>query len=372
MQASTGHIGPQTIQSIDFLRAIACLMVVYCHVIGRPLIVLRDTWLPATLVNDFILQPLNIIQRFGFLGVAVFFLISGFIITHTGLNESRFTFAIKRVFRIYPALTASVAVVLLLIPVTEYFGIIDKGIGHGYSNAFLAMLGMDAGFTKQPLMSVSWTLSLELFFYALIFGILPVLKTRPVVAMLSILAFSVILTSTIGMPYHPGRMAAHFAAFMPPFVIGMAIYFCWSGRVGLRHTALILFILWVVMIIGFTNTKPVFMKPTNSYPTQIFYATAIFLGALWVYGRREVAQGAVILFFSKISYSLYLLHLPISSAITLSLHGKVGYAASISISLAVSIFVSYAMYRFIERPGQVAGRRIIGLAAEMTPSLFRR
>lgn len=347
-------------------------MVVYCHVIGRPLIIFNETWLPATLVNDFILLPLNVIQRFGFLGVAVFFLISGFIVTHTGINESRFSFAIKRIFRIYPALIASVALVLVLIPITEQYGIINEGIGHGYSNAFLAMLGMDAGFTKRPLMSVSWTLSLELFFYAMVLIILPLLKSRPVVAMLSILLFSAAMTSTMGLPYHPGRMAAHFAAFMPLFVIGMAVYFCWSGKVRLLYTAMILAAIWIVMIIGFTSAKPAYMEPLNSYPTQVFYATVIFLGALWIYSRKEFAKNAIITFLSNISYSLYLLHLPISSAITLSLHDKIGYVASITISLIASFSVSYAIYRLVERPGQVIGRRIIAKTTSVMPAFVQR
>ena len=226
--------GHPTIQFIEFLRAMACLMVVYCHVIGRPPIVLGQQWAPDMLMAHYVTGPLGIIQNFGFLGVAVFFLISGFIVTHTALLETRFSFLIKRIFRIYPALFVAVVGTVYLSRFAQTLGMSDPAIGIGHTNALLALFGFEAGFTPTVVLGVSWTISIELAFYATLLVVLPVLKRSPIGCMSVLLAICGI--GSYGYAYTGGavpHVVSHWFAFMPIFVVGMSIYFFWSQRVGL-------------------------------------------------------------------------------------------------------------------------------------------
>lgn len=97
------NIQPDSFANISLLRAIAALMVVYDHLFCIvPLRHFGSAAFPAPVVQEYISTPLGIIQDFGWLGVAIFFLVSGFIISHVAMRENRVEFIVKRVFRIYP------------------------------------------------------------------------------------------------------------------------------------------------------------------------------------------------------------------------------------------------------------------------------
>ncbi len=89
---------------LDYLRALAAWAVVWNHMLA--------TWpeqrgihpLVVTAVRAWITQPPGVIQDFGWMAVAVFFLISGFIITHVAAREGVMEFLIKRLFRVFPLL----------------------------------------------------------------------------------------------------------------------------------------------------------------------------------------------------------------------------------------------------------------------------
>src|SRR2546425_5872998 len=95
------------IPSLDGLRATSILMVVVAHVAGTR--------------NCFSLHSIAALGDCGNLGVRVFFVISGFLITtllkeeyeRTGSISLR-SFYVRRVFRIFPAAYAFIAVMLTL------------------------------------------------------------------------------------------------------------------------------------------------------------------------------------------------------------------------------------------------------------------
>ncbi|MES2818378.1 MAG: acyltransferase [Pseudomonadota bacterium] len=372
MLKNTESPGALLIPSIEALRALACLMVVYCHIVGRPIVIFKESWPPATLVNDFIITPLGIIKNFGFLGVGLFFLISGFIVTHTGLNETRFSFFIKRIFRIYPALLITVGATLWLATQAAAAGMTDGAIGIGYSNAWLAALGMEAGISKKLLLDVSWTISIELFFYAHMLALLPLLKTRPIFSIVLLIGWSILLAQLNKLAPEFPRTISHMAAYLPIFAIGAVIYFYWSSRITLSKTAALAALTWIALIINLTATRSDKLAALNSHTTQIAYALFIFLSALWLYQARAINNQAAVRFFANISYSLYLIHLPFSVAITAFLYPKIGLSGAILVSFAVSVVLAYSLYRLIEIPGQRIGRKLLSLNSRRLIGLVKK
>jgi peptidoglycan/LPS O-acetylase OafA/YrhL len=89
---------------VNQLRGIAALLVVWDHMVGQWLSQQRLHWAPNDLVVRFVMVPLNIIQDGGFLGVALFFLISGFVVTRATAQESPVKFAVRRLLRVCPPL----------------------------------------------------------------------------------------------------------------------------------------------------------------------------------------------------------------------------------------------------------------------------
>src|SRR4051794_1142310 len=94
---------------IQLLRGVAPLPVVWAHLGGA--------WYAATHAEIFapfqwfrvmFSEPLHLFQDGAHLGVVVFFLISGYIISHVGQNESLLEFLIKRSVRLLPTLFLAV------------------------------------------------------------------------------------------------------------------------------------------------------------------------------------------------------------------------------------------------------------------------
>lgn len=357
------------ISSIEFLRALACLMVIYCHLAGRPLIIFHEQWLPVELVTNYLVAPLSIIQNFGFLGVALFFLISGFIVMHTGLNETRISFFIKRVFRIYPALFATVGATILLVKYAESVGWADPAIGVGYSHGWLSALGMEAGIADKALLNVSWTISIELFFYAHMLLLLPLLKKHYRVGTLALLGVSVVLAhAQYWFPAFP-RIVSQQTTWIPIFVIGMAIYLHWSERISLKSAVAIGVLAWISLIFNMQANHASKISGLSSHTTQVAYALFIFLATLWFYTAKKIQNPAVIRFFADISYSLYLIHLPFGVAVTLVVYPLFGVTWAIAASFVVSVVMSYTMYVLIEKPGQQLGRKLLMIRPKQAVSV---
>src|SRR6202041_3362715 len=101
---------------------------------------------------------------FGWVGVEIFFVISGFVIANSASRSSPTEFLLGRALRLYPAVwvcaTATVLVLVLF--------------GNGPASEFIlpyihAMLLIPKGVTGQWLDVVYWTLAAETAFYGLVF-----------------------------------------------------------------------------------------------------------------------------------------------------------------------------------------------------------
>lgn len=140
---------PRTIANIQILRGVAALMVVACHAV-------YSTW---KIDPDFSLG--RHLDDFGPVGVDLFFVISGFIIAHTAFLQGRkhpLDFVRQRVWRVVP-LYALLG--LPWIAIAAAAGPLDGG-------RLLASLTLwpVSDTVKTPYLTVGWTLSFEMLFYA--------------------------------------------------------------------------------------------------------------------------------------------------------------------------------------------------------------
>jgi len=144
---------------IDFLRFVAAIAVVLYHYMFRGYA--EGGYSPISFA------PFDQYAQYGYLGVHLFFMISGFVILLTAMNGNATKFVISRIVRLYPAFWAGVSFTALMI---FFFG------GEIFSVSFpqyLSNLSMIDGFLGvEPIDGVYWTLLIEIKFYALIFAIL--------------------------------------------------------------------------------------------------------------------------------------------------------------------------------------------------------
>ena len=101
---------------------------------------------------------------FGWVGVEIFFVISGFVIANSASKSSPTEFLLGRALRLYPAVWVCATATLLVLVL----------FGSAPASAFImpyihAMLLVPEGVAKQSLDAVYWTLAAETAFYLLVF-----------------------------------------------------------------------------------------------------------------------------------------------------------------------------------------------------------
>ncbi|MBR1090724.1 acyltransferase [Bradyrhizobium manausense] len=110
MSEATYRSDPSRVPGLDLLRLVAVAAVVLYH---------YGFWGPASNgVPQVALPYLASYAQYGFLGVPIFFTISGFVIAYSGESRTPVGFAIARFSRIYPTflfcMTLTFATILLL------------------------------------------------------------------------------------------------------------------------------------------------------------------------------------------------------------------------------------------------------------------
>jgi peptidoglycan/LPS O-acetylase OafA/YrhL len=340
----------ERLEGLDFLRGLASLAVCWFHLTRfhynspdqRGFAVVRQT------------------GDYGWLGVEVFFVISGFVIPYS-LYRARyrirdfFTYLARRIVRLDPPYLAAIAVILVLAYVSGLKSgrpVVIEVYPVGWARVLLHLgyLNIFTSDTRYAWLNPSfWTLAIEMQFYLLMGLVFPlVVARRPAVrlAAIGVMAASSVLsvptlfpTEQPWAPFIPGLLCL--------FLLGILTF---QFRVGLIRVAEYLPALFVV---GVTSVVTLGYAPTFTG----LGAVAVILAYP---ARRSVISG----FFAKISYSLYLLHWPIGHY-TLSVVGMKylraeSDAARISVlllSLAVCLVSAYLLYILVERPAQRWSKR---------------
>jgi peptidoglycan/LPS O-acetylase OafA/YrhL len=167
------------------MRGFAALLVLYAHivVVGTTDPVTPRLYLPMVpytplsgtqiLAAEAFLRPEYFIERFrivsGDLGVAIFFLISGFVIQGSLQTLSPGLFIGRRIFRIYP-LTIFVVFItaIVLAAYCRLYGVQEPFTIH---STILSAFLLDGFFPNLYVLPVLWSLMVEISFYVLMAGI---------------------------------------------------------------------------------------------------------------------------------------------------------------------------------------------------------
>ncbi|HFC2263684.1 TPA: acyltransferase family protein [Neisseria gonorrhoeae] len=341
---------------IDGLRAVAVLSVIIFH--------LNNRWLPG-----------------GFLGVDIFFVISGFLITGIILSEiqngsfSFRDFYTRRIKRIYPAFIAAVSLASVIasqIFLYEDFNQMRKTIE--LSTVFLSniYLGFRLGYfdlsaDENPVLHI-WSLAVEEQYY-LLYPLLLIFcckKTKSLRALrhISIILF-LILTATSFLPAafytdilnQPNTYYLSTLRF-PELLVGSLLAVYGQTQNGRRQTAnrkwkrqllsLLCFGALLVCLFVIDKHDPFIPGITLLLPCLL---TALLIRSMQ-YGTlpTRILSASPIVFVGKISYSLYLYHwIFISFAHYITGDKQLGLPA-VSAVAALTAGFSLLSYYLIEQP----------------------
>ena len=220
MPKPTDRSDQSRVPGLDLLRLIAVAAVVFYH---------YGFWGPASRdVPQVALPYLASYAQYGFLGVPVFFIISGFVIAYSAEGRTPVGFAIARFSRIYPTflfcMTLTFAIVLLL--GGPHF---EVTFAQWLANLFVAAPALG-----QPYVDTSyWSLVIEIVFYAWVVAFLALgLFPRRVDAII-LVWFGITFANelTIDAPLFEKIFIADDSGF---FAVGLVIYEFYRGRRDLK------------------------------------------------------------------------------------------------------------------------------------------
>lgn len=313
------------IDNIEILRGAAALAVAWFHFTNGSSLVTKGSWL-------------QISGKFGYLGVEVFFVISGFIIPYAmyqrgyKLPHDASSFIIRRLIRLEPAYLISVAINIALwsasaalLPATAL------PMPENIVSVTLAHVAYMAPWLNMPWFSpVYWSLAIEFQYYIfiLIFGPLLFANNRWWIRIFFVLISALSLVET------DSRLFVH---YLPLFGIGFLQFVRTTGRLKSWEI-----ISWIVAmsLIALNNV---------GLPASCAGLLSAFVIAFpWPRVPRPL------IFLGTISYSMYLMHVPVGGrVINLSTRlPNTEYKELLGLGLALiaSIGAAYIFYRLIERP----------------------
>jgi peptidoglycan/LPS O-acetylase OafA/YrhL len=300
------------LQQVDYIRAIASLAVALFHLGGKTLPLLN----------------------YGWLGVQMFFVLSGFVICWSippGYNlKKALRFLIRRIIRIEPPYLISIVLLLLLnfISTPNYKADwLNVACHLAYINNYIG---------KPYLNPVYWTLGVEFQFYIFISLSYPLIINKWGKWLLLVLCIALLYINVPGIGLFNN---------FPLFALGIVYYLYLAGRVNK-----IMFGLLTACII-FTSVAGLGLLPTCS---GLFALLLLLL---------PLKNNAVVRFFSGISFSLYLTHDIIGSRLVVylgTLLPKTFWCKGLEFitGIAASIVFAYLFYEAVERPFLKWSKRI--------------
>lgn len=352
MSAGGGAGGAGRFLFLEAIRAIAAPLVFFNHLVLWTGV--RAVDFPVTkFVEQTFIDPLELVQPLGYLGVVLFFLVSGFIITHVGVAERHREFAGKRVLRIYPALTAAV----LLTSALLLLGLQPLSTGSNYAvTPFTILTNVTlVNFLLLPdvvLVGVAWTLVIEVFFYLLTFLLLPLLRRITWLAIaiqLELVALLVLTAREFGHSYFALAVSA---SFLPALLLGQIVWAVWTRRLPGWLGALFGLGAWLVYVWA---GKRDISRVTDAYDLTLLLCFLVFVIGLLAEPRLRPSR--VLRFLADRSYSLYLLHSVVAFTVLDLLYPVLG----VPVALVAAVLVTFGMvelsYRFVELPAQRLARR---------------
>lgn len=340
---------------IDGLRALAVVPVVIYH-------------LKIPFMGGYIMQG-------GFLGVDIFFVISGFLITKILLEEISVTgslsitrFYIRRVRRILPALLlvilASTLMAIYLLTPTEITRFSESSVAAlGFvSNAFwffqLEEYGAQSGLL-QPLLH-TWSLAIEEQFYLVLPFLLIMLKParRGSTALLLLLGliFLSLITAEV-----TTKLISKELSFYSPFSRAWELLFgsilatllivypntqLWGKRIKMFAPTAASIVLFVCMLFIDLDRA--------SHPGIVTVPVVLSTGVIiWFAHKGEftttVLSSSPFVYVGKLSYSIYLWHFPIFAFGRLTSFDVPG-ALDMIVWLLLTLALSIVGFHLVERP----------------------
>jgi len=326
---------------IDLFRFIAALSVVFFHY--------------AFLGSHFGKSALSLpflapIAKYGFLGVELFFIISGFVILMSAWDADVIGFLSSRVGRLYPAYWVCctlTTVVLLISPIdVSTVSIKQYLINMTMLNGFVNINNIDGSY---------WTLMYEITFYALIAFVLLIRKIKysEYFAYIWLTLSIACIYLNFGSDSILSKIANKLTlgSYSSLFIYGMLLFLIWkhgltiSKSIGLAASCG----LSIYSSVNRAINNNTYSNYDLSIPVVVaidsFILIIMFLAAIKVLKLKKLR---IVSILGALSYPLYLLHHTIGYAIFNQLYNKINTNILVIFTFTFMFILSFLVSHYIE------------------------
>ncbi|MGZ2456385.1 acyltransferase family protein [Rhizobium sp. IY2] len=319
---------PDYIPSLDGLRGVAALLVVGAHI---------GFIFPITAPH---------LVSMGDEAVGLFFALSGFLMAHLYgsrpvTRENVLDFLVSRFARIYPVYLAAVVLVAMLSSVQN----LD----------FVQPIAGGADFVRHVFLlgssGVFWSIPPEIQFY-LLFPVLWLCLAQPqrYSGMIVGLTVVVVVDGLVELPGPGILLVSKLPYFLFGALAGMTHSY-WSSWIPSTLTGISTLFLLAVFF-TYRHIFPGFSPEFWSLQSAVAAAVIVGLVARQPPIAADVLAAAPVRFLGKISFSLYLFHVPIMFLARLTFDASVPEPALIVATLFVAVAGAWFIHETIEAPGR--------------------
>ncbi|MGE0039369.1 MAG: acyltransferase family protein [Xanthobacteraceae bacterium] len=341
------------VEVLDLLRLLAVFAVLLFHYGFRGAV--------ADGFTEVSLPGLVPVAKYGYLGVQLFFIISGFVIAYSAEGRTASAFAVARAARIYPTFVLCMTVTFLLalmIGAPRFEASITQ---------WLANLIVVSPALKQPFMDGAyWSIVYEITFYGWVFLLLlfNLFRRETVLIVVVWLAISIVNETIV----HSGALLRLFLTDQSAFFcIGLVLYQIFRGRRDRTIMLLLALSTAVAVTQAFTGAdwmREHYHTEFNNLVIAAVCIASVGLVAFAMNVRRLPLPAGVVLAIGGLTYPLYLLH----QHIGYMLFNKFAAVASAPVLVVLAAVLvtaaSFLIWRFFENPVQKRFKQGLSRAAD--------
>jgi peptidoglycan/LPS O-acetylase OafA/YrhL len=339
------QLHPTRLPALDLLRIVAAIAVALYHYV---------TCYPAPAdAADATLSAVSAVTRYGYLGVDLFFMISGFVILWSSINRHALGFSVSRLSRLYPSFWVSITFtslcIVLLGPLVE-----------GYRPPPLDARTIAANATMLPTMlgasrieDVYWTLEIEVRFYALVFVLLLLRQMRNVEPWLHLWLAVSIFGLVVKLPW-----LIRFAVLQPYgafFIVGCLFFRVLSGGLNWhRGTALLAAAAACLYVSIGQRAQFITADAVSAWVVPGLILAFFGMFTLLAFRPGESRLPRIAYQLGELTYPLYLTHATMGLLVYRLMRPRIGVALALGATTVLALAVAWAITRWIDRPARKA------------------
>lgn len=349
----------QRLRALDGLRGVAILLVMGFHYFYH----LESFYYKSTLYPYGETFSSVLIFKYGYMGVELFFIISGFVIAMT-LESSRsvIDFVIRRFARIWPALIVSAILTFFLLNWSDAPFALHR---RQFWPNFLPSLTLtppslwSGWFPKVDYVTgVYWSLVVEIRFYMIAVILFWLFSREKLARNLVIFTLVVYIARALLRRAMPGYNGVYDALFIPDylpwFAAGAVFYELYKERLAKGAALIMLAMMYALIARVSTNYAMIGRDPVFASAAALFFLTLFWFLATKPTSIR-IFEIRPLVWIGECSYSIYLYHYAVGMILISQVSKTIGLAPQLFLVAAISLLVlavGRVSYATVENPAR--------------------